>query len=163
LHSGDPKVIDICVVHAGQGVPASNVLSLINCVPEGVHDGVAVEVAVRPPVIVKLTSFMSKKMLPTPSTFILAAAVGRLGTLIDSEPSFGVEASIVVGNVCPPSVESEILTLAVFMPPAVVPLTSHVTVWPVFPVQFEGVFCVVTLKGVVVLAISFGSETVCSA
>ena len=95
----------------------------------GVAVGVLVGVGVPPPAtIVKFTSLISKKILPTASTLILAVVVGRFGTLIDSDPSFAVEARTVVGNVCPPSVESEILTFAVSIPPPVVPLTSHVTV-----------------------------------
>ena len=73
-----------------------------------------------------------------------------MGTFIVSVPSFAVVARIVVGKVCPPSVESEIFTLAVSIPPPVVPLTSHVTSTLVFPVQVDAVFCVVTLNGVVV-------------
>ena len=41
-----------------------------------------------------------------------AVVVGVLGTLINSEPSFGVLAAIRIGNVVPPFVESDILTFA---------------------------------------------------
>src|SRR5688572_5107394 len=42
LHNGVPKLVDVCVVHAGHGVPASNVPSAITFAPPGVHVGVGV-------------------------------------------------------------------------------------------------------------------------
>jgi len=76
----------------------------------------------------KLVSEMSKKMLPTASTFIRAVVVGVLGIETDSLPSFAVLARRVVGKVLPPSVETEILTLAALTGAAVVLATFHVTV-----------------------------------
>ena len=40
MHNGVPKLVDVCVVHAGHGVPASNVPSAITFAPPGVHVGV---------------------------------------------------------------------------------------------------------------------------
>ena len=61
---------------------------------------------------VKFASETSKKMLPTASTLTRAlVVVGRFGTTMLSEPSFGVFATSVIGNVRPPLVESEILTV----------------------------------------------------
>ena len=65
-----------------------------------------------PGVMVKFVSEISKKMLPTASTLTRAVEVVRLGSGTDSEPSLGVLAASTVGNVVPPSVESEILTFA---------------------------------------------------
>ncbi len=48
-------------------------------------------------VIVKFVLLMSKKMLPTASTFILAVVVEILGTVIVWLPSLGVEANKTVG------------------------------------------------------------------
>jgi len=42
LHSGVWKLVDVCVVHAGHGVPASNVPSAIRFAPPGVQVGVGV-------------------------------------------------------------------------------------------------------------------------
>ena len=50
------------------------------------------------------------------------------GTVMTCVPSLGVFAAKTVGKVCPPSEEYKILTLAVFIPLAVVPATFHVTV-----------------------------------
>ena len=44
LHNGVPKLLEVCTVHNAHGVPASNVPSAI--LSDGVHDGLAVGVAV---------------------------------------------------------------------------------------------------------------------
>src|SRR5687767_5372354 len=76
----------------------------------------------------KFTLETSKKMLPTPWTFTRAVVVFSTGTLTACEPSFGVLAIRVVGNVSPPSVDRRMATFAVLMGAAVVPATSQVTV-----------------------------------
>ena len=81
-----------------------------------------------PAVMVKLALEISKKILPTASTFILAVVVGVLGITNASVPSFGVLAAKTVGNVCPPSVLNDIFTLAQLTGEAVVLATAHVTV-----------------------------------
>ena len=48
-------------------------------------------------VILKLALEISKKTLPTASTFIRAVVVAIEGTVTDSEPSFGVLANTTVG------------------------------------------------------------------
>ena len=58
-----------------------------------------------PGVIVKLMFEMSKKILPTASTFILAVVVAVFGITNASDPSLGVLAANTVGKVCPPSVD----------------------------------------------------------
>ena len=63
-------------------------------------------------VIVKFVSEISKKILPTASTFTRAVVVGVLGIVSDSVPSLAVLAERTVGKVAPPSVDIEILTLA---------------------------------------------------
>ena len=65
-----------------------------------------------PAVMVKLVFEMSKNILPTASTFILAVVVGVFGMVNVSVPSLGVLAANTVGKVCPPSVDKEIFTLA---------------------------------------------------
>ena len=62
-----------------------------------------------------------------PFTIILHCVDGVLGIVTACEPSFGVEAKIVV-QVEPPFVDNKISTLAQFTPFAVVPATFHVTV-----------------------------------
>ena len=57
-----------------------------------------------------------------------AVVVGLFGTVIVAEPLFGTESTSTTGKVCPPSVESEILTFAVEIGAEFVPATSHVTV-----------------------------------
>ena len=78
--------------------------------------------------IVKFVFEMSKKMLPTASTLILAVVVLTPGSVTSCEPSFGVFASSIVGYVKPPSVESRMLTFAQLTGAAVVFATFHVTV-----------------------------------
>ena len=100
----------------------------------GVAVGIGVGVAVGgrrgvgAAVIVKFVSEISKKILPTASTFIRAVDVGVLGIKTDSEPSLAVLAARTVGNVLPPSVEREILTFAALTGAAVVLATFQVTV-----------------------------------
>ena len=73
--------------------------------------------------IEKFTSLISKKIFPMASIFILAVVVaGTEGTVMVSVPSFAVLARITVGKVLPPSVDNDILTLAQFTLPVLVPL-----------------------------------------
>ena len=81
-----------------------------------------------PGVILKFVSEISKKMLPTASTLTRAVEVVRLGSGTDSEPSLGVLAASTVGNVVPPSVESEILTIAALTGTPALLATFQVTV-----------------------------------
>ena len=96
------------------GLPeADNVIGLTNpllnvaltdpCIegPAGQEDG-AGEMPVRvksgaAAVIVKFALLISKKILPTASTFILAVVVAPVGIVTAWEPSFGVLANITVG------------------------------------------------------------------
>ena len=77
--------------------------------------------------IVKLALLISKKILPTASTFTRQVVLGVFGTVITSDPSFGVLATSVV-NVVPPSVETEIFTFAQLIGATVVPFTDQLTV-----------------------------------
>jgi hypothetical protein len=79
-----------------------------------------------PAVIVKFVLEISKKILLTASTFILAVVDGVFGITNVSVPSFGVLAINTVGNVCPPSVLNDIFTLAQLTGEAVVLFTLHV-------------------------------------
>ncbi len=100
----------------------------------GVAVGVFVGVGVPPPaVIVKLTSETSKKIFPAPCTLIRAVVVGVLGMVTVSVPSLAVDAARTVGKVLPPSVESEITTLAALTGAAVVFATFQVIVCEEFP------------------------------
>ena len=78
--------------------------------------------------IAKFVLETSKKTLSTALTLILAVEVILLGTFISSDPSFGVLANIVTGNVRPPSVDSSIETFAQLTGAAVVFATSQVMV-----------------------------------
>ena len=78
--------------------------------------------------IVKLVSEMSKNILPTASTFILAVVVEMFGIATDSEPSLAVEFASTVGKVCPPSVDNKIRTFAALTGAAVVLATFQVTI-----------------------------------
>ena len=78
--------------------------------------------------MVKLVSEISKKTLPTASTFILAVVLAPTGIVTASDPSLGVLASKTVGNVCPPSVDNEILTFAQLTGGSVVLVTFQVIV-----------------------------------
>src|SRR6187551_822842 len=80
-------------------------------------------------------------MLLTASTFIRAVDVGMLGIKTISEPSLGVLAVRIVGNVLPPSIESEILTLAAF------PLAFQVTLRLLNVGIITAIFGAVTAKG----------------
>lgn len=114
----------------------------------GVFSGVDVAVGVGPPpVMVKFASEISKKMFPTASILILAAVVAVFGTVTLCDPSFAVLATRTVGNVVPPSVESEILTLAALMGALVVFATFQVTVWVEPPAYDTAVFGDVTTNG----------------
>jgi hypothetical protein len=114
----------------------------------GVFVGVDVAVGVGPPpVIIKLASDISKKMLPTASTFILAVVVAVFGIVTFSDPSFAVLAESTVGNVVPPSVDKEIFTFAALTGALLVLATFHVTVWMEPPAYVTAVFGEVTTNG----------------
>ena len=104
-----------------------------------------------PEVMVKFVLEISKKMLPTASTFILAVVLAELGIVTDWEPSFGVLAANTVGNVCPPFVLKDIFTLAQLTGEAVVLATFHVTVCAEPPAQLTAVLGAVTVNGPEVL------------
>src|SRR2546423_12191746 len=97
--------------------------------------------------MVKFAPEMSKKILPTASTLTRAVVVGALGTVTFSVPSLGVLVSSTVGKLFPPSVESEILTLAQLTGAAVVLATFHVTVWVEPAAQLTAVLGAVTTNG----------------
>src|SRR4051794_14070076 len=67
-------------------------------------------------------------MFPTASILTRAFVVATFGTVIASEPSFAVLAARTIGEVWPPSTESEIFTLAVLTGARFVLAGSHVTV-----------------------------------
>jgi hypothetical protein len=90
---------------------------------------------------------MSKKMLPTASTFIRAVVVEAWGTVTASEPSLAVLAARTSGKVFPPSVESVIRTLAALTGAAVVLATLQVTVSGLPPRTLTEVLGAVTAKG----------------
>ena len=95
----------------------------------------------------KFVSEISKKILPTASTFIRAVVVGMLGIKTDSAPSLGVLARRMVGNVLPPSVEREILTFAALTGAAVVLATFQVTLRLVSAGTVTAVLGAVTANG----------------
>src|SRR3954447_18442517 len=66
-------------------------------------------------VMVKLASETSKYTLPTASTFTRAVVVAVAGRSTLCVPSLGVLAASTVGKVFPPSVDSEIFTLALLI------------------------------------------------
>jgi hypothetical protein len=101
--------------------------------------------------MVKLVLEISKKMLPTDSTLILAVVVGVFGITNDSVPSLGVLADNTVGNVRPPSVEREIFTLAQLTGDAVVFATAQVIACVELPAHETAVLGDVTEKGPEVL------------
>src|ERR1051325_7276434 len=80
----------------------------------------ALDLIVATPLTVIFAPFISKKILPTASTLILPVVILPTGIVTDSEPSFAVLASNVVGNERPPSVEKEIFTFAALIGAAVV-------------------------------------------
>lgn len=104
-----------------------------------------------PAVMLKFVLEISKKILPTASTFILAVVVAVLGIVTDCEPSFGVLAASTVGNVCPPSVLKDIFTLAQLTGATVVLATFHVIVCADPPAQLTAVLGAVTVNGPEVL------------
>jgi hypothetical protein len=100
-----------------------------------------------PAVMVKLAFEISKKIFPTASTFILAVVVAVFGMTNASVPSFGVLAASTVGNVCPPSVDKDIFTLAQLTGAAVVLATAHVIVCVDPPAYDTAVFGTLTANG----------------
>ena len=111
------------------------------------------------PLIVKLVLLISKKILPTASTFILAVVVGSTGITKDSVPSLGVLAASTVGKVCPPSVLNDIFTLAQLTGEAVVLATFQVMFWVEPPAHVTAVLGDVTLNGPdVLLTVTTTSE-----
>src|SRR6185436_11355884 len=81
------------------------------------------------------------------STLIRALLVGVFGMSTLAEPEFGALPASTVGNVRPPSVESEILTDAVATGAAFVPATLQVTACTVLPASVVAVLGNVTAKG----------------
>src|SRR5437764_3552428 len=76
-----------------------------------------------------------KKMFPTASTLTLAKAEGVPGIVTVSEPSFGVLFARTIGNVCPSSLESVILTASQLTGGRLVLLTFQKTVCTLFVFQ----------------------------
>jgi hypothetical protein len=101
--------------------------------------------------MLKFVSEISKKILPMASTFTLAVLLAPAGIVTNSDPSLGVLASKAVGNVCPPSVDNEILTFAVLTGGSVVLATSQVIVCVEPPAHDTLVLGDVTLNGPAVL------------
>lgn len=99
-----------------------------------------------PAVMVKLVLEISKKILPTASTFMRAVVVGVLGIVTTSLPSLVVLATNVL-KVVPPSVEMDIFTLAVLTGEAVVLATFQVMVCEELPAHDTAVLGDVTEKG----------------
>ena len=97
--------------------------------------------------IVKFAFEISKKILPTDSTFTRQAVLGEAGTVMTSDPSLAVAVANTVGNVCPPSVDNNIFTDAQFTDPALVPFTLQVTVADPPALQVTAVLGAVTAKG----------------
>ena len=100
-----------------------------------------------PSVMLKLLLEISKKILPTDSTFILAVVVGMLGIVTGCVPSLGVLEASVYGQVLPPSVDIRMFTLAQLTGAAVVLLTVQVIFCVDKPVQDTAVFGEDTPKG----------------
>ena len=141
-------------VFVGVGVFVAVLVGVLVAVFVGVFVGVEVGVFVgvaTAPVTVKFVFEMSKKMLPTASTFILAVEVVPTGIVTACDPSLGVVAAKTIGNVCPPSVDIDILTLAQLTGAAVVFATFHVTVCDEPPAHETFVLGDVTVKGPEVL------------
>jgi hypothetical protein len=120
------------------------------------------EVQDEPAVIVKLVLEISKKILPTASTFILAVVVGVLGMVTASLPSLVVLATKVL-KVVPPSVEIDIFTLAQLTGDAVVLATFHVIVCDELPAHDTAVLGDVTENGpdVLVTVTTISAKLVC--
>ena len=101
--------------------------------------------------MVKLVLEISKKILPTASTFTRQLAPGLDGTVMFSVPSFDVDDANTIGNVLPPSVDNNMFTDAQLTGAAVVLFTLHVTVADEPAFQVTAVFGAVTAKGPEVL------------
>src|SRR6185436_688171 len=82
---------------------------------------------------------------PAASTLRRAVLLARLGNTMTCEPSLGVPAASVMGNVRPPFVERRIFTLAALTGALAVPATSHVTVCT--PAKTPPLLCDVTRNG----------------
>lgn len=81
-----------------------------------------------PEVIVKFTFDISKKILPTASTFILALELMIFGIVTVSEPSFGTFETNVYGKVYPLSTDNKMFTFAVLIGDRFVEATFQVIV-----------------------------------
>ena len=107
-------VLKLTVVPAGLpvavkliGVVNPPMLLLVNCVDAVVVDpqfafaltGVLKVNPLDMAIMVMFLSLMSKKILPTASTFILPVVVGLFGTVIVSVPSFKVLSAKTIGKV----------------------------------------------------------------
>ena len=99
------------------------------------------------PPMVKFVLDISKKILPTASTFILAFVDGVVGITKASAPSFGVLAVNMVAKISPPSVLKLIFTLAQLTGAAVVLFTLHVIDCVEPPAHVTPVFGAVTANG----------------
>jgi hypothetical protein len=104
-----------------------------------------------PAPIVKLELEISKKILPTASTFMRLVVPGVDGMVTTSEPSFAVDEANIVGKVFPPSVDNKMFTEAQLTEPPLVPLTLHVTVAGLPPAHVTFVLGAVTWNGPAVL------------
>ena len=113
--------------------------------PEDVNP--AGEPQLDPDVIVKLVLEISKKILPTASTFILAVVDGVFGITNASVPSLAVLVVNTVGKVWPPSVDNDIFTLAQLTGAAVVLATDQVMVCDTPPTHDTAVLGAVTANG----------------
>lgn len=87
LHSGVPKFVEVCTVHKGQGVPASNVPSPI--LSDGVQDGIAVAVAVAVAVFVGVKAAVGVKVAVGVAVFVLVG--------VKVAVTVGVEVFVLVG------------------------------------------------------------------
>jgi len=130
------------------GVLVAVLVGVLVGVDVGVLTGVNVAVGVGPPpVIVKFASEISKNILPTASIFIRAVVVDKLGIVTLCDPSLAVLPANTDGNVVPPSVDNDILTLAALTGAFVVFATFHVTVCVEPPANVTVVFGDVTTNG----------------
>ncbi len=78
---------------------------------------------------------MSKNTLPAASILMRACVVLTFGTVMISEPSFGVDDKTSIGNVLPPSADRKILTFAALTGELFVFATFQVTVCAELPVH----------------------------
>ncbi len=92
---------------------------------------------------------MSKKMLPTASTLMRALVVAAVlaGIVNTAVPLFGILSANTMGNVCPPSVDKVIFTVATLIGAAFVFATSQVIVWVVPASHVRAVFGWVITNG----------------